>query len=740
MIGLFTNQWKLLIDILLIVGVVLLVFIWNPFGIFGNGLKLESTASMVTEVRQIGQLVTAEYYGEVIASLDETRLDLIRQDTLSAHAALVYTDMKAALLGLYRYQQEPLRERVRDYKDREEKVNNWRSKVKHDVSRSNILEKLQFLDLDTVGEFSLSAKALNGEEQSLSTKILEYQWRRLSGKDRKVKWDPKAKHLEQAMYLLYEELRSTARQGEDFLAAYVRAGFNSDANFLDFYRADFQADLSKREQKKKLAMVGRGWVKAGFDFGQLDESSFYFNEETAELHFFGLYPEVLNADINPWFIPERGIPGFDILEHNNRVNFKDAKKVKQYCIDKLEVYARRAGILDQAQRQGAETLKSFFSLITGQEVVAVHFHNDDFIRFARSIAADEHINQYEGLRIDSLFKREWALIDSLESSLLNRSKNIELAQRKRLNIKAMIGRYTQLSFADSETPFSYYSMLAYELARDSVLTSAELTQLEAMRPSALNRALQAGTLPTGYHPHTPWATDTLAFAMQYNAALAYISNHVQYYGDLDTLTLLISEAEANQQDALLTYSRVDGDRVFATFVRQPQAVTTVLLPLYYPFFYEAAYYQALVEEQRISSLSGADSQQVELPPGYLIQLTGSRLLHLQTYSADSLLAAPFVNQSALEAGQKVRAGSWLRWQQRPAALIGASIQMPVDTLPLSATQQAELETYLLQLATARDAYASKGALVKASERLRKEFTENNRFDERWSALRRKLNL
>ena len=79
---LFIKYGKLILQALIVVAIIVAVFLLNPFNIFGTGLKLENTANMVSNVRTIGQLITAEYYGEVIATLDESQLNMIEEDNL----------------------------------------------------------------------------------------------------------------------------------------------------------------------------------------------------------------------------------------------------------------------------------------------------------------------------------------------------------------------------------------------------------------------------------------------------------------------------------------------------------------------------------------------------------------------------------------------------------------------------------------------------------------------------------
>ena len=90
----FSKYWRHILDALLLVAVIVFVFLWNPFNIFGKGLRLQRTSNLVSSVRSIGQLVSAEYYGEVMASLNEAQLNQIEEKDLEARAEAAYFDLK----------------------------------------------------------------------------------------------------------------------------------------------------------------------------------------------------------------------------------------------------------------------------------------------------------------------------------------------------------------------------------------------------------------------------------------------------------------------------------------------------------------------------------------------------------------------------------------------------------------------------------------------------------------------
>ena len=166
MISLLFKHWKFLLDALLIIALVVLLFLLNPFGLFGDGLSFGTTTNMVTEVRQIGQLVTAEYYGEVISSLDESRLALIEENDTQRRANQHYADLKQSLYDLFQYQQLPKADRTREYRENRDlypATTRWRRVVQQEVSRRNIAEKLAF-------------HSLLPEETELHQQVLECLW------------------------------------------------------------------------------------------------------------------------------------------------------------------------------------------------------------------------------------------------------------------------------------------------------------------------------------------------------------------------------------------------------------------------------------------------------------------------------------------------------------------------------------------------------------------------------------
>src|SRR5690606_21098532 len=182
MTGLLLKNWRFILDIILVIGLVILLFIWNPFGIFGGGLKLTPTTNMVTEVKQLGQLVTSEYYGEVISSIEESRLNLLEEDEIGTQATQSYDYLYGALADLYDYQEKPLSVREAEYK-LSDPVDNWKRIIRQDVNRRNILDKLNYHQL--LGDLT---------SHPLFEELLEFRWNKSNPN---TQWNSNNRHKEE---------------------------------------------------------------------------------------------------------------------------------------------------------------------------------------------------------------------------------------------------------------------------------------------------------------------------------------------------------------------------------------------------------------------------------------------------------------------------------------------------------------------------------------------------------------
>lgn len=703
MMGFLLKNWKSLLDIILVIGLVLLFFIWNPFGIFGGGLQLRPTANLVTEIKEMGQLITSEYYGEVIASMEEARINYLEEEAITDRANQLYDGLYEAMRYLHDFQNLPLEAREAQYK--EMGLTRARRKIiRSEVTRSNILDKLNDQDLLE----DLSYEPLYGD-------LLEFVWTRAPG-NRSWKGSPRQK--EEALMLIYS--RAENSQEENL----------KDTTFMEFYYAKKHTEQSKTELRKKLAMVGRGWVKAGFDFSKLDNTNFYVNKEAGEVHFFGFSATILNSDINPWFIPELGIPGFEILDYNGKVDFKDAQKLKLYCVDKLIAKAHEADILKNAERNGAEILKNLFSLLTGEEIKKVFFHHDDIIQFSKAIAEDEYISYHEAALLDMYLTKERLRIDSLLNTKENSYKNNQLANHREENIRQILGSLYSLPFEDYPGYFNKFSTMAYEIARDSIIEKHEWESIKAARLPSFSRHPQRRGLSL---------EDSLSHAAEYNMLLNYLLQREVKSGlHTDSITAATETSAslfANQD--VLGYEWVNEDSLKAYFRKDTLPINESLLMLLYPYHYDKQTWEKVMSKKTLIldslTLGSLDSLFSTDTTTLLYVARPSPYLKRLNVPLDQWMEPALIEQHKDDK---------LLWISSDLGVIRSPVPFDhlnrPDSTWLSPIQREEMEAFYGKLLQMHAEQKEIGPVVRANQWVQKKFANNTSLPEWFSKLKSKL--
>ncbi len=505
-ISLFFKHWRNLLDALILIGVIVFIFLWNPFNIFGSGLNLQNTANLVSNVRSIGQLVTAEYYGEVIASLNEAELNLIEENYLFERAEEIYVGLKKEAFNQFELEVLPHIDENKPDKKNKKVRDGLKKAIKTTIIKYNAAPEKFRRDSADVVLFFLTRHVFNKE-----IKLKDYK----SGRKKRKHF--KEKQLETLFYYVKAKYDSlTLEQFDNFL----NQGFESSESFTDFYYDFFEAG------KKKLAMIGRGWVKAGFDFGKLDARRFNYDKETGIVHLFGIVPQILDTDINPWFIPERGVPGFDIVT-SRKVNFEDARLVKTYCKRKLQTYALEANILGQAKEYGEAAIKEFFSLITGEEIKSVLFHTDELLTVLEQIGRDSLITVNELPLIDSTATKYMRSVESLQDASVKARKNELLANFWRGL------RDLEFEYRNTKMPFNYFTKQLPKILSDTIIDDKEYS---AISNSLRWKIIEDSTfiIPAEYQKNKFWFDDSLRFVADYDN---FVSNLIALNNQENIYTL-----------------------------------------------------------------------------------------------------------------------------------------------------------------------------------------------------------
>ena len=167
---------------------------------------------------------------------------------------------------------------------------------------------------------------------------------------------------------------------------------------------DAEKKIDKRiDKRKQLILLARGKVQAGFKFNKLDNRNVRVDTMHHRIVIVGFNPEILSCTINPWFIPELGIKGFEIIDmsgHSDEV--KIFNKVKASCKDSLEMKAIQSNILEKATKNAEKNLQAFFSLILNLKDIKVNIVANELDYYASSLFDKENVTLNEFTFLDTL--------------------------------------------------------------------------------------------------------------------------------------------------------------------------------------------------------------------------------------------------------------------------------------------------------------------------------------------------
>ncbi|MEL6252848.1 MAG: hypothetical protein AAFR87_12610, partial [Bacteroidota bacterium] len=259
-----------------IVGIVALIliglFILNRFVPFVNtSYSLGTSALSIKEVKEIGELMSAEFYGEIIHSLREgfeSNSDEAFKNT--------FTSLKEKVPFFYQIHKNELfpnkaNERLND----KQIARVWNEVYKYFKEYSDDREKLVYLHL-----------------------------LRISNKNRKLKKPKKDEELQFFRALMNENI--------------IWDSFINNGGRDDFFREEKDKFAAEILNQIEIHYLCRGWVKAGYDLTTIANTELKA-DTSGLLKITGLDPYILSADINPWFIPPQGpytegVPGFELLK------------------------------------------------------------------------------------------------------------------------------------------------------------------------------------------------------------------------------------------------------------------------------------------------------------------------------------------------------------------------------------------------------------------------------------------
>ncbi len=429
-----------LFQVIVVVALVIVFAFFDPFGLLiSTKLKLKDTPVDVRSIKDIGQLITAEYYGEVVQSYayKVQEKNIIQSSEVQSNVETIHQDFITTIENLQS-----------DYEAGE-------------IRRRNIYsEYLQHMGESTQdNDYSLYMYFINKIANSKPYK---------------------QNHLNKNLRTRQEKnfIEKLVKKGDDF-------GLVKNANLqllTNKYKDELDEKAVKKLKKSNLVMLGRGWVKAGFDFGTFSEDNFRYNKNQNSIYFIGLNPQILSATINPWFIPEKGVEGFEflIVERKVRRDYKVVQEVKQMCLDELKRKAFERDILKKAIENARATMKEFFSLLLEEPVEQITFYENELEFTFDEIFRNDTISGEELILIDQLLRKDSLIgIDTAKMAeareLFLREINIAVSDSGTAKIYPFVFNGSATNSWNPE-----YAML-YAVTKDGIFNEADFTTIDKYR-------------------------------------------------------------------------------------------------------------------------------------------------------------------------------------------------------------------------------------------------------------------
>ena len=338
----------LIIQVLLVVAGVL-VFAWfDPFDIFTNTkLSIRDTPSHVKQIKEIGELITAEYYGEVISSFYDVEKKEVaeKKDKIQSEVEAIDEAFTQGLKAIWEIDSE--KEQLRQF----------------NALCDNLENEQRFFDeyLDVLkSKFNLG---LFNRKKTLLEKLSAYDMSEESIVKERISGVLNKKAIKDAEKKIEKEV----------------------------------------DKRKQLILLARGKVQAGFKFNKLDNRNVRVDTIHHRIVIVGFNPEILSCTINPWFIPELGIKGFEIIDMSGRSDeVRIFNRVKASCKDSLKMKAIQSRILEKATKNAEKNLQAFFSILLNIKDINVTIVANELDFYATSLFDKKYMNLSELTLLDTL--------------------------------------------------------------------------------------------------------------------------------------------------------------------------------------------------------------------------------------------------------------------------------------------------------------------------------------------------
>ncbi|MDW3196439.1 MAG: hypothetical protein R8G66_28955 [Cytophagales bacterium] len=578
MIGLLTKHWKFILDVAIVAAIVILVFLWNPLNLFGSGLKLQSTANMVSKVNEIGELITAEYYGEVIAHDNLQEVEIEQPNYFDETGALYYLELKDSIAKYFQNEYESGLSVIEDKDFRPAKEERKINKLIGNIKSQTIKKYVDFYKTEGTRTY---------EEENLWYPLFlylsEYEHKQRTKAKKFIKNEKYVGRVLKEVISKEVNLIAESITGNPAYDGYSLQSFTSTKSFKEVYYdyIDRQDAIIGGKKNNELALIGRGSVKAGFRFGEFNDRNFVYDESRNVIHLYGFNAEILTQDINPWFIPQKRVPGFEVLIAEKDVSFEEMKALKSKCVKVLRERAKAAGILKAAQENGEEALKEFFNLVLDEEVQDVIFHKDELFFHEDEILKDEVISIAELRTIEATYRSNLKLINE------SKSKAVRMRREKLLVSFLQELQTSKIQYEQKEDttttvisiPFNYFTRHIPKLMADGRLidkmegSETFESELEFIvkdlrhNPVSANQNSPYRNLP---EQMSYWFEDSLQYLVQFNVFLDHLFTD-DFKGVYDVVIVEGESLEDTPENLLIADSYI-AENEYEEYVRKDDMI------------------------------------------------------------------------------------------------------------------------------------------------------------------------
>lgn len=355
-------------------------------------IKLEDTVVSVKEIKGIGELISAEYYGEVLSSLSMIESESI--DTVLSKSIRHLHQLKTKVDTNITFRVD-------------NRIAKVESSLKQKPGNKRLLKKLNRL--------------INRRER----KRLRYFKKNLTG-------DEKAS-LDFVGDVLGEKEKDVLKN--------FKAGKTIDSTALILYKEEIKK-FKENQIEEDLAYLARGTVRAGYDLTELDSLNIFVSPSRDTIYFLDLDPILLEVSINPYFYFEcdttseltDSLYGFDLVyaDKGGNVSFDQITQLKTECKDKLRLEALERDIYDIAHDNAENSLLGFFKLFSleaGQPVNKVIIAHSKYFEYKADYLYDGRIDATEAEEIQSLFDEDKLSLDELAFPLQTHDYQLDLLHK-----------------------------------------------------------------------------------------------------------------------------------------------------------------------------------------------------------------------------------------------------------------------------------------------------------------------